>query len=81
VMSNRRFALSSIILVLVLLLILIDIFRSNDCAHAHNFGIVAQTKIMGEPSLIFLDLRFDICVFCCGSLRKSTILERGRRKS
>jgi hypothetical protein len=29
------------------------------CAHAQNLGIAAQTKIMREPSLIFLGLWFD----------------------
>jgi hypothetical protein len=36
---------------------LIDYF--NGCARARSFGIVAQIKIMGEPSLIFTGLWFD----------------------
>jgi hypothetical protein len=36
---------------------LIDYF--NDCAHARSFGIAAQIKIMGEPSLVFTGLCFD----------------------
>jgi hypothetical protein len=36
----------------------IDYF--NGCARACDFGIVAQIKIMGEPSLVFLGLWFGI---------------------
>jgi hypothetical protein len=45
------------ILVLVLLSILIDYF--NGCTRARRLGIVAQIKIMGEPSLVFIGLWFD----------------------
>jgi hypothetical protein len=44
------------ILVLVLLPMLIDYF--NGCARAHNLGIAAQIKTMGEPSLVFTSLWF-----------------------
>jgi hypothetical protein len=46
------------ILVLVLLPMWIDYF--NGCARAHSLGIAAQIKIIGEPSLIFTGLWFDI---------------------
>jgi hypothetical protein len=36
----------------------IDYF--NGCVHARSLGIVAQIKIMREPSLVFLGLWFDI---------------------
>jgi hypothetical protein len=36
----------------------IDYF--NGCTHVCNLGIVAQIKIMGEPSLVFLGLWFGI---------------------
>jgi hypothetical protein len=38
----------------------IDYF--NGCARARSLGIVAQIKIMGEPSLIFTGLWFGIYV-------------------
>jgi hypothetical protein len=38
----------------------IDYF--NGCARARSFGIAAQIKIMGEPSLVFIGLWFDIYV-------------------
>jgi hypothetical protein len=44
------------ILVLVLLSMLIDYF--NRCTRARSFGIAAQIKIMGEPSLVFTGLWF-----------------------
>jgi hypothetical protein len=37
---------------------LIDYF--NGCAHARSFDIAAQIKIMGEPSLVFTGLCFDL---------------------
>jgi hypothetical protein len=46
------------ILVLVLLPIWIDYF--NGCACARSLGIAAQTKIMGEPPLVFTCLWFGI---------------------
>jgi hypothetical protein len=46
------------ILVLVLLPMWIDYF--NGCACAHNLGIAAQIKIMGEPPLVFIGLWFGI---------------------
>lgn len=46
------------ILVLVLLPMVIDYF--NGCARARSLGIVAQIKIMGEPSLVFSGLWFGI---------------------
>jgi hypothetical protein len=44
------------VLVLVLLSMLIDCF--NGCVHARSLGIVAQIKIIGEPSLVFTGLWF-----------------------
>jgi hypothetical protein len=44
------------ILVLVLLPMLIDYF--NGCTRARSLSIVAQIKIMREPSLVFTDLLF-----------------------
>jgi hypothetical protein len=52
---------------------------SNGCARAHNFGIAAKIKIMGEPLLVFAGLWFGTHVFLCGCLYKSTILRHGRR--
>jgi hypothetical protein len=43
-------------LVLVLLPMLIDYF--NGCTCVCSLGIAAQIKIMGEPSLVFIDLWF-----------------------
>jgi hypothetical protein len=43
-------------LMLVLLKMLIDYF--NGCARARSLGIAAQTKIIGEPSLVFTGLWF-----------------------
>jgi hypothetical protein len=43
---------------LVLLLMVIDYF--NGCARACSLGIVAQIKIIGEPSFVFLGLWFGI---------------------
>jgi hypothetical protein len=48
------------ILVLVLLPMWIDYF--NGCARARSLGIATQIKIMGEPSLVFTGLWFDIYV-------------------
>jgi hypothetical protein len=36
----------------------IDYF--NNCARTNSFGIAAQIKIMGEPSLVFTGLWFGI---------------------
>jgi hypothetical protein len=36
----------------------IDYF--NGCARAYGLGIAAQIKIMGEPTLVFIGLWFDI---------------------
>jgi hypothetical protein len=44
----------------VLLSMVIDYF--NGCTRAHNLSIASQIKIMGEPSLIFSDLWFDIYI-------------------
>jgi hypothetical protein len=43
---------------MVLLPMLIDYF--NGCTCAHNLGIAAQIQIMGESSLVFKSLWFDI---------------------
>jgi hypothetical protein len=57
------------ILVLVLLPMLIDYF--NSCVRASSLGIVAQIKIMGEPSLVFTGLRFGFITRLCHRRRKS----------
>jgi hypothetical protein len=44
-------------LVLIRLPMLIDYF--NGCARARSLGIVAQIKIMGEPSLVLPGLWFS----------------------
>jgi hypothetical protein len=43
---------------MVLLPMLIKYF--NGCVCARNLGIAAQIQIMGEPSLVFTGLWFDI---------------------
>jgi hypothetical protein len=46
--------------ILVLVLLPMVIYYFNGCTRARSLGIVAQIKIMGEPSLVFLDLWFRI---------------------
>jgi hypothetical protein len=54
---------------------LIDYF--NGCARARSLDIVAQIKIMGEPSLIFTGLWFGSIRLPSGNTR----LCHGRRKN
>jgi hypothetical protein len=63
-------------LMLVLLPMLIDYF--NDYARARSLSTAAQIKIMGEPSLVYLQV-YGLILFGC--LLKNTRLCHERRKS
>jgi hypothetical protein len=43
---------------MILLPMMIDYF--NSCARAHSLDIAAQIQVIGEPSLVFTGLWFDI---------------------
>jgi hypothetical protein len=45
--------------ILVLVLLPMVVYYFNGYAHARSLGIMAQFKIMGEPSLVFSTLWFD----------------------
>jgi hypothetical protein len=63
----------------VLLPMLVDYFNGL-CVH-RSFGIAAQIKTMGEPSLVFTGLWFDTFVIFLRLPLESTRLCHGRRKS
>jgi hypothetical protein len=61
------------ILVLILLPMLLD--YSNDCTRARSLDIAPQIKIMGEPMLVFTDLRIEICVIFLGIVVQIKIMK------